>query len=506
MTVQQEDIDTAPTPEEPTTPVGGDGAVSSFSASWNRIWGWGLPLTAVVCAALMMLLDLSPQIIGGIGCLLMMSLMMMKMPVGLAMAIPGAIGVYSIVGDRALEGMFRRMPYETVASWSLTVVPMFVLMGALLFSSGITERIYAVARQWLGWMPGGLAVGTNFAGAGFASLSGSTLGSVFPLARAGVPEMLKAGYDRRLAVGSVMAAGTLAHLIPPSLFLIIYAGVAEVAVGPQLMAGLVPGVLLAFMYGAFIILLAMLRPRLAGGPNQVRVRATWGERIRGVYGILAAPALVILVIAGMQSGIFTATEAGAAGALGALVILLWMRRRDRPLRSVREGLYSTAGVTGAVFLLLVGSHMFSRLLSVSGLADGFVEIIIAWDLSRVQFLIVMVIVYVILGMFMDAMPMMLLTVPILLPLFSAMDISPLWFGVFIVIFMELAVLTPPIGVLGFVVHGIVQDPDVNNGQRISLGDVFTAVFVLMPIPLLLVGLMIAFPDFVTWVPDQMAGR
>ncbi|MFH5824663.1 TRAP transporter large permease [Georgenia sp. AZ-5] len=486
----------APVPSAPVDSPPASGPVRSL------LWRVLLPAIAIASGALLWL-DFEPEVVGVLGLVMMLTLMAMKVPLGVAMGIPGILGTWSIVGWHAAEGSLRRLPLESAANWSLTVLPMFILMGLLLWRSGLTEHLYSVARVWVGWLPGGLAIGTNLAGAGFAALSGSTMGSIFPLSRAGMPEMLKAGYDRRLALGSIAAAGTLAHLIPPSLFLLIYAGVASVPVGPQLMAGLIPGVLLALLYCITIVVLSLLKPALVGGRRAGQHRYSMGERVRSLGKIWDAPLLIVVVVAGIYGGFFTVTEAGAVGAAGALVICLIRRRGKNPLRAITQAATETVSTVGAMFFLLVGAYLLSRMMSVTGLASWFAEMVIDLEMSRVAFLITMVVVYIILGMFMDSLAMMLLTVPIILPLFATLGISEIWFGVFLVVFMELAVLTPPVGVLSYILHNIVQDREVNLGQRISIGAVFQGVLCVIPVALLLVGLMIAFPEIVTWLPDSM---
>lgn len=463
-----------------------------------------LPVVALLASFGVMFTGVADEMIGGLAVVAMLVLMVMRVPLGIAMALPGIVGMMAMTDWRATRGLLSRMPFEQTASWSLSVIPMFILMGLFLYASGLTNKIYVVARQWVGRLPGGLAVGTNVAGAGLASMSGSTLGSIFPLSRAGIPEMLNAGYDRRLAVASVMAAGTLAPLIPPSMLLVIYAGVAQQSVGPQLLAGIVPGIILVLFYAGAIVLLGVLKPNMVGGRSTDR--ATWRERMAGLKTIIAAPVLVLIVIVGIYTGAFTATEAGAAGALGALAVTLVMRRKDKPWRAVWSAGVDTVSTVGSIFFLLIGAAMLSRLLSISGLADGFAEAVTEMGLSRVQFLLVMVVVFIILGMFMDSLAMILLTVPILLPLMEPLGISEIWFGVFAVVFMEIAMVTPPVGVLSYVVHGIVQSKEVNVGQKISLGDVFQAVLMFLPVILLLVGIMIALPEIVTWIPDNSAGQ
>lgn len=478
-------------------------AAASAAAPEPRHLAWRtVPMLVIIASAVLMWFDLPRETVGGLAIVLMLALMAVKVPIGIAMAMPGVLGIWALVGERAAIGQVGRIPLETVSSWSLTVLPMFVFMGMALLGSGLTERIYVAARHWVGWLPGGLAIGTNVAGAGFAALSGSTLGIIYPLARSGIPEMIKAGYHRRLALGSVMKAGTLAHLIPPSLYMVLYAGVAEVPIGQQLLAGIGPGVLLLLMYVVGIVGVCLIRPSLSGG--RLSGGSTWSERWQSLAKVWTLPVLLAVVVVGMYSGVFTATEAAAVGAFGATIVALWARRKDRPLASVWDAMLSTVGTMGAIFLLLVGAQLLSRLLSVSGLADAFVGTVTDLELSEVELLLMLAVLYLILGMFMEPVAMMLLTVPIVLPLLAPLGISELWFGVFLCVFMELAVVTPPVGLLTYVVYGLVQDPKVNLGNRITLKDTFLAVLYMIPIPLGLIAIITAVPEIVTWIPSGAA--
>lgn len=470
----------------------------------KRYRGWRLMAPAIlILNTVLMAQDLEPEVVGGMGLVMMLVLTFMKVPIGVAMAVPSIIGVWSIVGWAPTKGMISRMPYESVASWSLSVIPTFIFMGFLLWRSGITERLYDVARQWIGWLPGGLAVGTNFAGAGLSAITGSSFATVYTLGRAGIPEMLKAGYDRRIAVGSVLAAGTLAHLIPPSIFMVIYAGIAEVPIGPQLMAGVGPGLLLALLYAVMIVALSVTLCRRKIVESEVP-SFTWSDRLRGLMSVWPVPLLIAIVVGSIFTGILTATEAGAAGALGALLITAWTRRKDKAPALIGEAAVSTVSTVGALFLLLIGAHMLTRLVSVSGLGAAFVEVVVDMNLSRVVFLLVLGIAFLVMGMFMDSLAMMLFSVPILLPVLQALGISPMWFGVYMVIFCELAVITPPVGVLAFTVAQIVQDKAVNLGKRITLGDIFVAGAFVVVAALFVVGLLVAFPDIALWLPNQMS--
>jgi C4-dicarboxylate transporter, DctM subunit len=444
--------------------------------------------------------------IAGVAALaLMIVLMFLHVPIGIALAVPSLIGIYAISGIPATISVASSAPYSTASSWSLSVIPMFIFMGMLLTQSGLTSKIYTATDRWFGWFPGGLGVGTVAAGAGLASVMGSTITMTYTLARAGIPEMLRAGYDKRMAVGTVLAAGLPGALIPPSVLLVVYAGLASVPVGPQLVAGALPGILVAVVFGAVVVLVSLARPSLVGRNANQGPRSTWKLRWIALRDVWAFPVLIILLFGGMFSGLFTPTEAGAAAAFVALILCLWYTRKDQPLKKAAHATMSTVAATGAIFLIVLGAEMLTSMLSLTGLAPMLTSFITGMGLSKTGFLLILVLLYVVMGMFFETLSMMLLTVPILLPTLELMEISPIWFGVFVVLLGELAILTPPVGVLSYVVHGLVKDPAVNQGQHISLGNIFTAVFYIFPIILVIAVALILFPDVVTLLPDVMGG-
>ncbi|SFI08454.1 TRAP transporter large permease subunit [Albimonas pacifica] len=435
---------------------------------------------------------------------LLLILLFLHVPVAFALAVPGLLGLWAI-RPRSVETMLADKPYEATATWTLSVLPMFVFMGLLLWKSGLTTRIYEAARQWLAWLPGGLAVSTNMAGTGLAAVSGSTLGTTYALSRIGIPEMLARGYDRRLAVGSVMVAGLPGQLIPPSTFLVVYAGIAEVPIGPQLMAGVGPGLLISAVFSLAMVLFALASPGAVGRGTGAAEPVDWAERWRALGRIWPLPALIAVVLGGMYSGVLTATEAGAAGAAGALLLTLVLLGRGAPRAIVGAGV-ETVIVTGSIFLLIVGAEILSSMLTLSGLTRGFAAWVGAMEFGRIEFLLIVMVAYLVMGMFMDPLPMMLLTVPLLIPILNGMEVSLLWFGVFTVFMAELGILTPPVGILSFVMHSILQDRAVNAGQRISLGDVFVSVALFLPIAVVAAVLLILFPTVATWLPDSMMLR
>lgn len=454
-------------------------------------------------------LDISLPATGGLAATLMIALLFMNVPIGVAMGIAGALGLFAMRGPDVMAGAFRSLPFGTAAVWSYTVIPMFIFMGLLLWRSGITAKIYDAASKWLSWLPGGLAIGTNFAGGGMASISGSTVATVVSLGRIGLPEMLKANYHPRLATGSILVAGTGGQLIPPSIYMVIFAGLVSVPVGPQLLAGLGPGLLLLFLYAVGIAAMVIALPSLVGhtrGSKAERPRFTSGERFRSLTGVWPLPLLVIFMFGGLYAGFFTTTEAGAIGALGAVILAFVHLRPRQGISALGKALQGTVGSTAGIFFLFIGAMIFNRALTVSGAADVVTNFIDSLGLNAVTFMLALMVMYFLLGMVLDPLTMMLITVPLLLPSVETLGISLVVFGVFVVAMGELAVMTPPIGMMAFIVHKIAQDPEVNMGQRVSLADVFVGAAWFLPVPLVMLALLIFFPDLALWIPETMQNR
>lgn len=433
---------------------------------------------------------------------LMLCFMFMGMPIAVSMMLSSALGIYYVSGTLALTNVMSATAFSASSSWSMTVLPLFVLMGLLLTQAGITRRLYRATELWFGWLPGGLGIGTTAAGAGLASVSGSTIGMTYALGRAGIPEMLRAGYDRRVAVGTVITAGLPGQLIPPSILLVVYAGIAEVPVGPQLIAGVIPGLAIASLYALALLLIGVFLPKLVGrGGSRAAHTVTWSERFRALGSIWGFPLIMAVLFGGMFSGTFTPSEAGAAAAGMALVLTVVYTWRDRPLDHVASAATSAVRATAAVFFVLIGAHMLTRMLAVTGLAESVAGFITGLGLSRIGFLCVLIVAYILMGMFFDTMAMVLLTVPILLPTFAVMGIDPLWFGVFLVLLGEIGMLTPPVGVLSYVVYNLCKRRDVNLGTRISLNDVFMALVWFLPLAVVFLFILILWPDLALWLPS-----
>lgn len=443
---------------------------------------------------------------GGFVIALMLVLLFMGVHVGIALAVPSLIGIYAISGIPAMTNILSTAPYNAVSSWSLSVLPMFIFMGMLLSESGMATRIYKATELWFGWLPGGVGIGTTAAGAGLSSVSGSTIGMTYALGRAGIPAMLKAGYDRRVAVGTVIISGLPGNLIPPSILLVVYAGIASVPVGEQLIAGTVPGILIALTFALFILVLSVVSPKMVGRDKEatgIKNKVSWRERMIALRDIWGFPVIMAVLFGGMFSGAFTPTESGAAAAGISLVLCLWYARKSSPITTVIRAAVATVGATAAIFFLLIGAEMLTRVLAVSGLAQFTTELITSMGLSRIGFLVVLIVLYLVMGMFFDTLSMMLLTIPILLPTLQTMGVDALWFGVFIVLLGELGMITPPVGVLSYIVHNLAQNKHVNVGHTITLKDIFVSLLWFLPVAVLFLVVMIFFPDLVTWLPALM---
>jgi len=310
--------------------------------------------------------------------------------------------------------------------------------------------------------------------------------------------MLRAGYPKRIALTSVLMAGSGGQLIPPSIIMVVYAGIAGTSVGQQLLTGLLPGLVLVAAYVLYLVVSSLLLKSkfdIADGPA-----VTWSERMRSLKDLWQVPLVILLVVGGLYSGFFTATEAGAVGAFAALV-MLFVYRRGESGRALWEAVRDSLASIGSIFLLLVGSAVLARSLALTGVTQAATDLIAGSDMTRVQFLLALILFYIVLGLFLDPIAMILLTVPLLLPIMPAFGIGPLWFGAFIVLLGELAVITPPVGVLLYVIFRLSQSEDVNLGQRISIADVMRAAIAFIPITIVVALVLILFPDLVTILPE-----
>lgn len=456
-----------------------------------------------VASAVAIFTPISKELVATFVIVNMVSLLFLRVPLAVSMFIPSLLGMWAVRSMRLPLDTLMTLPFGEVASWSFSVIPMYILLGVVLARSGFATDLYRLIALVIPGIPGNLAVASNLTGGALSTVSGSTMSAVLTMLRVGVPEMLRAGYDRRLAIGAVIIAGLSGPLIPPSVLAIIYAGVAGTAIGPQLLAGLLPGILVIVVFTIAIIIIALIWPQLVGkgAGSAPRPAREPGEVRRLLKRAWVFPLIIVIIFGGMYSGFFTATEAGAVAALIAIIVSLPGMLRQRSLKSLWESMGVTLASTGAIFFLIMGASALSRLIVLSGLGRLFVDFIDSFGLNALQFLLVMMLVYIVLGMVMDTLPLILMTVPIVLPILDTLEISPIWYGVFLIIMCEVSMLTPPVGSLLYITHRSAQDPDVNLGQRISIGDVLKAVYVIVPVALVIVVLLIMFPDIAMFIPN-----
>ncbi|SNS59759.1 TRAP transporter large permease [Antarctobacter heliothermus] len=430
-----------------------------------------------------------PLTVGLIGVGLMIFLVFIGVRVVFAAASVGLLGLVELIGWGPAAGVVGIVPHAKSTTYALSVLPMFIFIGFVAFHAGMTAQLFDAARKWLGWLPGGLAVATVFATAGFAAVSGASTATSAVFARTAIPEMLKHGYDKRLSAGVVAAGGTLATLIPPSAILVIYAIIVEESVGRLLLAGFLPGLVSALIYGAIIILWALVKPEHA--PAQTE-RVTWGERITALPPLLPIMAVVFIIISAIYQGWATPTEAGA---LGAGIIFAVALLRGAGLKPIADSLMETAKLTVMIFSLIWGVTIFVRFLGFSGLAEAFTGWVVSIDAPPMVIMICILLAYAVLGMFMDAIGMLLLTLPVVYPAVMALGFDSIWFGIIVVKMAEICLVTPPIGLNCFVVSAVRPD--------IPLPDVFRGIALFFIADVITIIALLAFPEIVTWLPNLM---
>lgn len=427
-----------------------------------------------------------PFLVGVITLCLLLGLILIGVRVVFAAAIVGLLGLVELRGWGPAAGIVGTIPHSKSSTYALSVLPMFIFIGFLAFHAGMTQQLFDAARKWLGWLPGGLAIATVFATAGFAAVSGASTATAAVFSRVAIPEMLKYGYDKRMAAGVVASAGTLATLIPPSAILVIYAIIVEQSVGKLLLAGFLPGIFSAFVYAGIIVVWALLKPEAAPSVSGF----TWGERMRTLPGISPIALVVVIIMTSIYGGWATPTEAGA---LGAFVVFVLALVRGTPLSSIKDSLMESAKLTVMIFSLIWGVLIFVRFLGFSGIPGAFTEWVVELPYSPMTIMICILLAYAVLGMFMDAIGMLLLTLPVVYPAVIALGFDPIWFGIIAVKMAEICLITPPIGLNCFVVNGVRPD--------IPLGDVFRGVGLFFIADVITIAALLMFPEIVTWLPN-----
>jgi tripartite ATP-independent transporter DctM subunit len=417
----------------------------------------------------------------------MVALLLLRVPIGVTLGGVAFVGIWALVGERAAWGVLAAIPYDFVAHWSLSSIPMFLLMGYVCFHAGLIEGLFRAARVWFGGIPGGLAVTTIGGAAMFSAVTGSSVACAAAMARIALPEMLRYRYDPALATGVVAAAGTIGSLIPPSIILLIYGIFAEVPISKLFIAGILPGLLTAVVYATMVTVRVRLKPSLA--PDTV-AGASLVEKVAALRETWPVVLLIIGVFGGLFGGLFTPTEAGAVGAMLALVIAAARRRFS--LDMVRAAVSETLQSTAAIFIIAVGAQLLTRFLALSGVPEFLAEAVTVEGGGTLSLVLGFSLVYLVLGMFLDPIGIMLLTLPMVLPVAEAARIDLIWLGILLTKYLEIGLITPPVGLNVFVIR--------TAAQGIATTTIFRGIAWFVVADLFTVALLIAFPEISLLLP------
>jgi len=432
---------------------------------------------------------MNPDYIALIGFVSLFALILLRVPVGMAMGLVGVTGYASIVGATPALKMVGLTSMRTVTDYTFGVIPMFMLMGAIVAQSGMSKELFGAANAMIGHWRGGLGLATIAACAGFAAISGSSVATAATFASVAYPEMRRHHYPKSFSTGVIAAGGTLGAIFPPSTVLAVYGLITQQDIGRLFVAGILPGLLAVGMYMATIAIMVRARPRFL----PISERATGRQRLAALSKVWASLLLFVLVIGGLYDGVFTPTEAGGVGACGALIISVV--RRKLGLAGLLEALLRATRTASAVFTVLIGALLFGYFLTVTGVPQKVTGFLTGLGLSPLGVLLLIMLMYLVLGCLMDAMAMIILTVPIVFPAVTALGYDPIWFGIIIVMTVELGLIHPPLGMNVFVIKTAVED--------VSFTTIFRGVAPFIVTDLLRLGVLIAIPEIALWLPSMM---
>ena len=413
-------------------------------------------------------------------------LMMGGLPIALAMLLVGLGGIWLNISERTAMGMIGQLPINATMSYELSVLPMFILMGVFVTRARMSEDLYRLCHGFVGHMRGGLAAATILACGGFSALSGSSLATAATMAKVAVPEMRRYGYSDGFAASSVAAGGTLGILIPPSVILVLYGIATGTDIGALFLAGILPGLLAIALYLAAVRVVAQINP--ASAPAAPRV--DWATRLHYIRSVGPILLLFLGIILGLYQGVFTPTEAGGVGATGALAFALW--RRTLSWQGFVGSLLETVQTTASLFLVLIGALVFSNFMNLIGLPGAISDLITTLDLGPMAVIFVILGIYLVLGMFMESLSMILLTIPIFFPIVTHLGFDAIWFGIFAVMVTELSLIPPPVGLNLFVIKSVIED--------LSISAVYRSIIPFVIADLIRIIIIIAFPWLVMVLP------
>jgi tripartite ATP-independent transporter DctM subunit len=433
--------------------------------------------------------ELSADSVALIGFVALFALMLLRVPVGMAMGLVGVVGYSYIAGAGPALKLVGQTSMRTVTDYTFGVIPMFMLMGAFVSVSGVSKELFKAANAFIGHLRGGLGVATVLACGGFAAICGSSVATAATFSTVAYPEMRRFGYPQSFSTGVIAAGGTLGAMLPPSTVLAVYAILTQQDIGKLFMAGIVPGLLAMAMYVFTIFVIVQIKPDwLPRHDKQSRM-----ERIDGLKNIWAPLSLFVFVIGGLYGGFFTPTEAGGVGSTGAFLLGVLRGKLDKA--GIKEALLSATRTSAAVFTVLIGALLFGYFLTITQTPQKITEILTSLGLGRYGVLALIMVMYLILGCLMDAMAMIILTVPIIYPVIVSLGFDPIWFGVIIVMTVELGLIHPPVGMNVFVIKSVIKE--------VTFSTIFKGVIPFVITDLIRLLILIAFPIIALWLPGKM---
>ena len=428
-----------------------------------------------------------PLLVGITAFLVLIFLLAITVPIGVAMMLCGVGGLAMIIGLVPALSLFGTTVMQSVVTYDLSIIPLFILMGALASRSGLSQELYDAFNAWLGGFRGGLALATVGACGAFAAICGSSVATAATMSKVALPEMKKYRYSDSMATGSVAAGGIIGILIPPSVILVLYGLLTESSIGDLFIAGFLPGILTILVFMIVISIVTRLHPE--SGP--AGEKSTWKQKLNATLKTWAITALFATVIGGIYFGVFTPTEAAGVGAFGALFIAFSRKRLNREM--MKETLLETGQTSAMIFTILIGAITLNNLVIFSGLANALADFVSGLDMSPATVMLIILLMYLIMGCFLDALAMILLTVPIFYPIVLDLGYDPIWFGIIVVMVVELGLITPPIGMNVFVIKGMVQS--------VPLVSIYKGVlpFVIGQVVLIIAVFLI--PEIALWLPE-----
>lgn len=432
---------------------------------------------------------MSHQMIGVIGIIILLVLMFLRLPVGFAMLLVGFVGTWVIAGFGGGLGILKTTPYISVASYGFSVIPLFILLGEFAYQGGMTNKLYSSAYTLVGHFRAGLAMATLLACGIFAAISGSSVATAGAMGKVAIPDMKRYKYDPHFSAATVVAGGSLGILIPPSVIAVVYAILTEQSVGKVLLALFIPGIILLTMFIITTLIIATLRPELAPRGEKHTVK----QQIKAFFDVVPIFVIFAVIIGGIYKGIFTASEAAGIGAF--IVLIYGIVTRNLTPKKFLVAIKDAASTCAMTFIILIGAMVLNYFLAISGLPMALSNLIGEMGLHPNVVFTCIILIYFILGCLMDSMSILTLTVPIMFPIIVKLGFDPIWFGVMMVVFVETALITPPVGMVLFVVKSISDD--------IKMEKLMKAVIPFIICIFIFTFILFAFPEIVLWLPNSM---